>query len=1569
MMPRLFARQTLLLLLLLLCLLTGISFAQVKDFVSVDAARYSQVIAPESIAAGFTVNVASSVYTAEDVDPNTPGIQLPTQLGGISVSVNNRLAGLFFVSPNQINYAVPADTETDGPATVVVTDAQGTVLAQGMLNVVNTMLSIFTSNSAGTGAPAALSTPDGVSYAAVGNGDGSSNVVPAGQYLVLFGTGIRGELADIKCFIGGTEAPVLYAGLQGGFLALYQVNVQIPSALANQGQVELYLTDSHTVSNTVTIDLGGNPTAPAGSPVVTALSASQAAAGQIVTLTGSGFATSVDQATVRIGNVYGQVVASSATEMSFIVPYGAVTGRIVAGNASGERQSNSTLTITTSISGTILATDGSPLSGLPVSVASANAYTTTDSTGRFLLTGLPAGINRIDLDATGTVYVSESFSIVVTPDRDNVISYPITLLEDFGTDLVFGAAAESAATTKSIPVLEHDGLRLEIPGAITFPDGTNQGRLKLGRVSRDRRLPVPLPAGVYPSVIAFIAPPGTTFGADGKDQATLYFPNVEQKPAGTKFDLYALDRKVTPSAFVKKGEATVNEAGNMVVAQGLIDVATVWFIGLPVDNTQLTRVIGRVMDASNQPVSGARVFVRGRSAATDVSGNFAISSVRAENGEQLNVEVFYFTPGGVPLKSAKLGTAVVPGETNVGDIQLPAEPPLVLLLRPQEVKIEAGQSAEMKVILSRPLSADVTINLAKVDGVNITFNPASVTIEAGKTEAGFSVSGAVAGRAVIEASPAAAVDGLSTDQVRKGRALVMVLSAAPVLNGITPSSGEPGSVIVINGSNFAEEGKYNQVFFRQGDRLFVVDPRDVSLISTPNGVTGLKCKVPGVKPGEYDVFVMKWQEGTRSVASNALKFTVTEAPAPVLTAINPAEGKPGTEFTLTGTGFALEPKHHGVFFKVGDRIFPVDPGTLKVITSANAAGVTGVNVAGLVGQVPRMPAGDAEVFVVVFRDNIISPPSNKLAFKVLGEPAPQITAINPVEGLPGSSFEITGSGFAEGRTFVAFVQGEHKFFLDPKTTSVSAVAIKGIVPRITPGEYQIIVVVNNDNIQGTLSNGLNFKVLAPPAPELTALRPAEGQPGTEVTILGEGFAGDGSVNIVYLKQGDRQVDTRNVKPVQGGIAFIVPQLPLGEYAVSVAVIRDGAKSENSNALPFNVIAPPPPPAPVLSGVEPAEGAPGTIFTIRGQGFALNPEANHITFKQGNEFFNVDPQAVRISPDGAALTGVVPRMPAGEAALCVTITRDGLKSESSNALKFTVLALPVPELTAITPAEGKIGDKFIITGKGFSPDVWRNHIFFRLDDLWIQVDEESVVLTDSGLEAMVPEVPTTNYKVFVIVEHTTGRSDPSNEFAFNVTGPQPAAAPQLDSITPTQGKPGDKFVIKGTGFAPEIENNFIVFKQGNRLEAVEIEDGLKFTEGGLEGFVPWLPAGDVQVFVVSKINGSMSLPSSRLPFKILELPPPPAPVLSAIAPGDGAEPGQQFTIAGTGFGRINQVVFKQGEQIIHLDSQMIQMTANGLTGIVPNLPAGQAEVWVRVGFDIWTSPDSNHLPFVIKQKAN
>jgi uncharacterized protein (TIGR03437 family) len=83
-------------------------------------------IAPGSVASIFGGNLAGTTVTAPAATPETAqATPLPQALGGVSVLLGDRLLPLFFVSPSQINFQLPADVPV-GATTLTVAIAGAT---------------------------------------------------------------------------------------------------------------------------------------------------------------------------------------------------------------------------------------------------------------------------------------------------------------------------------------------------------------------------------------------------------------------------------------------------------------------------------------------------------------------------------------------------------------------------------------------------------------------------------------------------------------------------------------------------------------------------------------------------------------------------------------------------------------------------------------------------------------------------------------------------------------------------------------------------------------------------------------------------------------------------------------------------------------------------------------------------------------------------------------------------------------------------------------------------------------------------------------------------------------------------------------------------------------------------------------------------------------------------------------------------------------------------------------------------------------------------------------------------
>jgi uncharacterized protein (TIGR03437 family) len=74
-------------------------------------------------------------------------------------------------------------------------------------------------------------------------------------FLILFGTGFRqrSSLSATSLSIGGAGVEVLYAGAQGDFVGLDQVNARLPRSLIGRGEVNVALMADGRPGNLVSI--------------------------------------------------------------------------------------------------------------------------------------------------------------------------------------------------------------------------------------------------------------------------------------------------------------------------------------------------------------------------------------------------------------------------------------------------------------------------------------------------------------------------------------------------------------------------------------------------------------------------------------------------------------------------------------------------------------------------------------------------------------------------------------------------------------------------------------------------------------------------------------------------------------------------------------------------------------------------------------------------------------------------------------------------------------------------------------------------------------------------------------------------------------------------------------------------------------------------------------------------------------------------------------------------------------------------------------------------------------------
>ena len=216
-----------------------------------------RLIPPESIVAAYGTGLAVTTATASSAD-------WPEDLAGTRVSIRDvngvtHAGRVYYASPNQVNYYAPPGV-VPGLALVTITAGDGTV-NQSLVRVGVVGPGIFTAGPDVAAAFVLRISSDGTRqtestvFAGTTGGHFARGIELGADdedvLLLLFGTGVRGRtsLADVTVNIGGVEAEVLYAGPQGEFLGLDQINIRIPRELRGRGVVDVVVTVNDLVSN------------------------------------------------------------------------------------------------------------------------------------------------------------------------------------------------------------------------------------------------------------------------------------------------------------------------------------------------------------------------------------------------------------------------------------------------------------------------------------------------------------------------------------------------------------------------------------------------------------------------------------------------------------------------------------------------------------------------------------------------------------------------------------------------------------------------------------------------------------------------------------------------------------------------------------------------------------------------------------------------------------------------------------------------------------------------------------------------------------------------------------------------------------------------------------------------------------------------------------------------------------------------------------------------------------------------------------------------------------------------
>ncbi len=203
----------------------------------------TKAVAPNSIAVGIGGDLATTTEQAQRQQNGT----FPTNVGGTTVRVNNRLAQIFFVSPTQVNFLVPPETEI-GTADVFITNAVN-FETRGKVTILRAAPGVFTFNGDGRG--------EGVILDADTLQPGPFDPSNGQRRLIVFATGVR-NATQVSVTIGGRFVTVESVMPSSTMPGLDEIHLLLPADLRGAGTVELVVRADGRDSNPVTVTITGD---------------------------------------------------------------------------------------------------------------------------------------------------------------------------------------------------------------------------------------------------------------------------------------------------------------------------------------------------------------------------------------------------------------------------------------------------------------------------------------------------------------------------------------------------------------------------------------------------------------------------------------------------------------------------------------------------------------------------------------------------------------------------------------------------------------------------------------------------------------------------------------------------------------------------------------------------------------------------------------------------------------------------------------------------------------------------------------------------------------------------------------------------------------------------------------------------------------------------------------------------------------------------------------------------------------------------------------------------------------
>ena len=199
------------------------------------------IIAPGSIA---MARGAALAFTTQEAAPGADG-SFPLRVSGTMLTVNGRPAQIFFASPEQVNFCVPAATEV-GLAEIIVTNADG-FISKDTVSIEPVAPGVFNTNGEGV-----VLNADTLQVGPFDPGGGTLR-------LSLFATGVR-HAVNASVTAAGRPLTLESVHASPNLPGLDELHVLVPAVFRGAGTIALVVQADNRYSNPVAVTFTGSQT-------------------------------------------------------------------------------------------------------------------------------------------------------------------------------------------------------------------------------------------------------------------------------------------------------------------------------------------------------------------------------------------------------------------------------------------------------------------------------------------------------------------------------------------------------------------------------------------------------------------------------------------------------------------------------------------------------------------------------------------------------------------------------------------------------------------------------------------------------------------------------------------------------------------------------------------------------------------------------------------------------------------------------------------------------------------------------------------------------------------------------------------------------------------------------------------------------------------------------------------------------------------------------------------------------------------------------------------------------------